>query len=179
MTAAIREFGTREPDVDYRIRPGGYVVLRNDTGNVAVIATPGGLLLPGGGQDPREAPEEAAICETLEECGVRIRPDELIGVADELVFEEEEDGYFRKRCSVFKAAVLSCGAETVAEYQVLWMSPCDAEARLPHGSGRSNEHAASHRDFVSRSHIFLSAWQNDPGGVCTPWRHMRSYRAAP
>src|SRR5690349_3817408 len=87
------------------LRPGGYAVIER-SGLVAVVAAPGGLFLPGGGQDKGEAPETAAIREAAEECGLRIELAGTIGVADELVFAKSEGCYYRKRGTFFRAQVV-------------------------------------------------------------------------
>jgi 8-oxo-dGTP diphosphatase len=132
----IEEFGIREPGADYRLRPGGYVVLRNDAGEVAVVETAKGLFLPGGGQDGEETPEQAALCETLEECGLIVRLTERIGVADELVLGKEERAHFRKRCTFFDALVGGADLDVDAEHEVTWLDPKEAVSRLAHGSQR-------------------------------------------
>jgi 8-oxo-dGTP pyrophosphatase MutT (NUDIX family) len=133
VTDGVEEFGIREAGVDYKLRPGGYVVLRSDAGEIAVIETARGLFLPGGGQDADETPERAAVREALEECGLRVRLDGFIGIADEFVLGEEGE-YFRKRCAFFHAKVLGDGVEPGAEHDVIWLAPAEALARLAHGS---------------------------------------------
>ena len=49
-----REFGEILPGVQYVDRPGGYGFLRDARGSLAVVETPAGLFLPGGGADPEE-----------------------------------------------------------------------------------------------------------------------------
>jgi 8-oxo-dGTP diphosphatase len=136
VTCGIEEFGARDPGVEYRLRPGGYVVLCNDAGDVAVIAELGGVFLPGGGQEPQETPERAALRETLEECGLRARLERTIGVADELVFGAEERAHFRKRCTFFRASAIGRDLTARPESEVIWLAPPEALARLSHGSQR-------------------------------------------
>src|SRR4051812_17263780 len=103
----LREFGTHECGANYVLRPGGYAVIRRATGEVAVLATPGGYYLPGGGQNPGESPEQAAIREAREECGLVIQIDRLIAIADQLVFSAAEATHFRKRCWFYLAVAIA------------------------------------------------------------------------
>ena len=129
MATAIPEFGRAEAGVEYALRPGGYAVIRDEAGRMAVVSTPVGLALPGGGQEPGEGPEQAAAREVGEECGLRIEVGAVIGVAD--------DGrYYRKRCTYFFAEVVGrCDAVEV-DHELRWLPPADAEADLMHGSQR-------------------------------------------
>ena len=133
----IPEFGELDPGANYVLRPGGYALVRNDAGRIAIVATPIGLALPGGGQESGESSEEAARREILEECGLHIRIDDFLGIADELVFAKELDTHYRKRCTFFLASLVSSeGIATEADHQLVWMSPKNATARLLHGSQR-------------------------------------------
>jgi N-acetylglutamate synthase-like GNAT family acetyltransferase/8-oxo-dGTP pyrophosphatase MutT (NUDIX family) len=134
--SAIPEFGIHSPTADYVLRPGGYAVIFGAAGEVAVVSTPLGLTLPGGGQDAAEAPEEAAIRETREECGLLITLGERIGVADELVFAADEDTHYRKRCTFFLAQVAGTQGAMEADHELLWLTPEKAVAELLHESHR-------------------------------------------
>ena len=67
MSDAIRTFGTPIEGVEYTLRPGGYLVARDRTGGlaardlIAVVETPAGLFLPGGGQDQTYV-EDCSLC---------------------------------------------------------------------------------------------------------------------
>jgi 8-oxo-dGTP pyrophosphatase MutT (NUDIX family) len=136
MTPQIPEFGPAAPGVGYVLRPGGYVVAFDADGAVAVVSTPVGLFLPGGGQLPGESPEEAAVRETREECGLRVVPGPRIGVADELVSAPEEEAHYRKRCAFFPAEVVGRAGAGEPDTELLWLSPGDAATALRHESQR-------------------------------------------
>ncbi len=133
---AIPEFGRAIPDAEYVLRPGGYAMIFNAAGEVAVVSTPLGLALPGGGQDNGESPEAAAIRETREECGLRITLGARIGVADELVFAADENTYFRKRCVFFLANIVDKLAQGEPDHALRWLPPEQAAADLLYGSQR-------------------------------------------
>ena len=132
--ANIPEFGTRKPDIEYRIRPGAYGVIEGDRRRIALVRTPGGLFLPGGGADEGESLEEALIREVLEECGLSITNGALIGTADELCVVRGR--HVRKRCTFYHAALSGAAAIPPKEldHELIWMSPETALRRLTHES---------------------------------------------
>ena len=133
-----REFGTAIAGRSYVLRPGGYAVIRNRRDEVAVVRTPEGLFLPGGGQLPGESPDQAAIRETAEESGLRIQIGVCLGVADELKFSAKEGGHLRKRCTFF-AADAPDGARGPAielDHELLWLPFPEAMAQLSDESQR-------------------------------------------
>jgi 8-oxo-dGTP diphosphatase len=134
MDEGIPEFGGEAPGAQYIIRPGGYLIVRNSQGEIAVLSTPQGFFLPGGGQDDGESPSQAALREAEEECGLRVQLSGLLGTADELVFAASEDKYYRKRC-VFFSAVLVGGEEGGdVDHQLVWMAAREAASQLSHQS---------------------------------------------
>jgi 8-oxo-dGTP pyrophosphatase MutT (NUDIX family) len=134
--SGILEFGIPVSGATYVLRPGGYAVILSARGEVAVVSTPLGLALPGGGQNDGEPPEDAAVRETQEECGLRIRLGPRIGMADELVFAADERTHYRKRCTFFLGEVIGGDAVGEPDHVLVWLSVADAAARLLHGSQR-------------------------------------------
>lgn len=130
----IPEFGNREAGAEYVLRPGGYVVAQNEVGEIAVVRTPKGYFLPGGGLEEPETLDQAAAREAHEECGLRVEITGLIGTADELVFKASNNTYYRKRCTFFSAKVTARDAAGEADHHLLWMSPNDAASNLTHQS---------------------------------------------
>lgn len=133
---AIPEFGVPTPGADYVLRPGGYALIFNISGELAVVSTPLGLALPGGGQEPGEGPEAATVREVEEECGLRIKLGHRIGVADELVWGALEQTHFRKRCTFFVAEVVTGSGSGEPDHKLVWLPPRDAAANLLHESQR-------------------------------------------
>jgi 8-oxo-dGTP diphosphatase len=136
LTSTILEFGVSVPGIEYAFRPGGYVVVAGPGATVAVASTSRGFFLPGGGQDPGESADEAAVREAYEECGLRIRILRCLGVADELVYALDEETYFRKRCSFFAAELVGHDGRGEADHHLVWIAPDVARVQLEHGSQR-------------------------------------------
>jgi 8-oxo-dGTP diphosphatase len=136
MAAVIPEFGIVALGASFVLRPGGYALLFNAAGEVATVSTPLGLALPGGGQEEGESPEDAAIREVQEECGLQIALGRRLGVADELVFAADERKYYRKRCTFFLGKVVVRSGEGESDHELVWLSPQDAVAQLLHESQR-------------------------------------------
>lgn len=132
----IPEFGTPVAGADYMLRPGGYALIFNTSGEVAVVSTPNGLMLPGGGQNPGETPEVAALREVEEECGLQIRLGDCIGTADELVFAAGDQTHYRKRCTFFSAELVARSSLGEQDHTLFWLSPLDAAEKLRHESQR-------------------------------------------
>lgn len=133
---SIREFGTPKQGVNYVLRPGAYGVIRNGAGLIAVVVTPSGAYLPGGGQKSGELLEATLIREVAEECGFRIRALNFVGVADELVFSEAEQEHYRKRCVFFTSVVVNgAGAQgREPDHRLIWLTPSEAVLQLAHDS---------------------------------------------
>lgn len=145
MEPSIPEFGTPVAGAEYTLRPGGYVVLLNRAGAVAVVVTPAGCYLPGGGQEAGESPEAAAVREVEEECALWIFLGDTLGVADELAFAADEGRHYRKRGKFFLAEPVCRSRPGEPEHVLRWLPPHEALAALGHASQRWAVEAACRR----------------------------------
>jgi 8-oxo-dGTP diphosphatase len=112
-----------------------YAVLWNSAGRIAVVETPEGWFLPGGGIEPGEDREGALRREVAEECGLSVGSMRELGRAVEHVFVRSEDRCFRKEGSFFTATAgppLSTPPE--ADHTLHWLAPGAAMTRLTHAS---------------------------------------------
>ena len=127
------EFGTRAANVHYIDRPGAYAVIRNPQDEVAVIRTPNGYFLPGGGVDSGEEFEAALRREVLEETGLGVRISKKIGVAAQYLVSAREGIHYKKVGHFYLADFADRISETFeAEHELLWMSPAQAGSSLNH-----------------------------------------------
>lgn len=129
-------FGTRVDGCPYFVRPSAYALVRNAEGQFAVVRTPAGCYLPGGGIEADEAAEHAAQRETIEEAGLLIRPRARIGEAIEIVHSREENACFEKRCVFIEAGLVSQEAPREPGHELIWLDAEDAVSALSHQSHR-------------------------------------------
>ena len=93
-------FGEKLEGVDYFKRPGVYGIALNEHGEVAIVKTPTGYFLPGGGIEGNESYPECLQREFLEETGYEIQIEKFIGEARQYYYSEELErhvysiGYF-------------------------------------------------------------------------------------
>ncbi len=133
--ASVPEFGGRTPGKVYVPRPGAYGLIFDDSGRIAVMETPRGCFLPGGGSEDSETPEETLLREVQEECGFRITVGRRLGEAAEYRDTPGHEFAIRKDCVFFAATVTGTGgAATEPDHTLLWLKPDEAETRLAHGS---------------------------------------------
>src|SRR5216684_2788660 len=90
------EFGTRLENVDYVERPGAYAIIRNGSSEIAVIKTPKGHFLPGGGVDTGENMVAALRREVFEEMGLGVEISREIGTAAQYLSSAKEGVYYKK-----------------------------------------------------------------------------------
>ncbi len=132
----IPRFGRRLPGREYIFRPSAYVILRDDRGHVAIVRTPVGVFLPGGGQDPGESAEDAAVREVAEECGYKAEILQCLGVADQFAYSEEASVYYMKRSTFFRARIMGPAPMSEVDHELCWLPSEDAEAAVSHESHR-------------------------------------------
>lgn len=93
-TTDIPVFGKRRADCAYARRPSAYALVRNAIGEWAVVRTPHGCFLPGGGMEGSETPQKTVEREAREECGFLLKPGGLVASAIQFAYSTEENKYF-------------------------------------------------------------------------------------
>lgn len=133
----MRQFGERLSHVHYVDRPSAYAVIFRGAGEVAVVSTPHGCFLPGGGIESGETPMQTIIRESLEECGLQIRVIKPVGCADQFVFTPGSANGWCKRSEFFLAEINAppCERKEI-DHSLIWLARKDAVARLAHESQR-------------------------------------------
>jgi 8-oxo-dGTP diphosphatase len=145
--SGVPVFGERVAGKRYVVRACAYVVIKNDRACVAVVETPLGRFLPGGGINDDETPEEAVCREALEECGLQIRPGRRIAEATQLVHSRAEKTHFEKRSVFLNAELVAPSTSPVeVDHRLLWVAPEIASDQMAHES-----HAWILRNQTSRS----------------------------
>lgn len=131
------QYGRRIDGRTYILRPGVYAVIQNDQRQIAIVQTPGGIGLPGGGADAGESPEQTLHRELREETGRQIVVRRPLGQCVEFVHSSTE-GDFEKKCSFFLADFDRNAPATPLEpgTEILWLAGLDATAVLTHQSHR-------------------------------------------
>jgi 8-oxo-dGTP diphosphatase len=128
--------GTRVEGCPYLVRPSAYALVRNAGGDVAVIQTPRGSYLPGGGVEAHETPEETVQREAREEGGLILKLRTSIGEAIEIVYSAEENACFEKKSVFIEAEVIGEVQSRERDHELVWVSLDHAVSLLSHGSHR-------------------------------------------
>src|SRR3954454_20972114 len=89
-------FGVRIGGEAWGVRPSAYGVVEDDRGQLAVVRTPQGVFLPGGGQERGETPESAVQREAMEECGLGLRLGPWTTRAVQFIYSKQERAHFQK-----------------------------------------------------------------------------------
>jgi len=98
-------FGIRSEGARWVIRPSAYGLLEDQDGRVAVVRSRDGTFLPGGGVEAGEMPEDAIRRETLEECGLIVRPAYWVTRAVQFAYSASERAHFEKRSTFMECAI--------------------------------------------------------------------------
>ena len=128
-------FGRCPAGVTPVLRPSAYALIADADGRVAIVFTPEGVYLPGGGIEAGETPEQAVRREAVEECGFLVAPGGWTRRAIQLAFSVAEGVFFEKRCTFMDGTVTGASGSDVEEaHELRWVEPVAAVALLTHES---------------------------------------------
>ncbi len=133
----IPQFGQRLGDGPYAERPSAYGLLLNPDGLLLVCRTPKRLVLPGGGIDPGETPEQAMIREIAEESGLVVTTAQLFCRADQYVERDRPKSGVNKTGWFYRTSYQDRGGQPVDDdHELLWLSLEEASEQLDHEAQR-------------------------------------------
>jgi 8-oxo-dGTP diphosphatase len=134
---SVPVFGEPATDVAETIRPSAYGIISGRPGRLALVRTPLGLFLPGGGSDDTELPEATVVRETREECGLVVRVGAWRRAAIEHVFSVTEQAHFEKRSTFCDASVVGAAGDPIEiDHALEWIPAAEAAALLTPASHR-------------------------------------------
>ena len=114
-------FGEKVEGAEYLNRKGAYIIPISDN-KIAVVKTPKGYFLLGGGIEGNETDEECIIRECLEEIGYEIEVGEYIGSAESYIIHPEI-GYFHPIQNYYTGKLLrKISNDTESEHTFEWVS---------------------------------------------------------
>jgi 8-oxo-dGTP diphosphatase len=117
------------------LRWSAYGLIRDVDGRLAVVRTPRGVYLPGGGIEEEETPEEALSREVLEECGMIIQPGVWVARAVQFTYSEPKRTHFEKRSVFIEGAITGHGlSPSEMDHELIWMDAAEAIRQLSHQS---------------------------------------------
>lgn len=132
----IPVFGIQIAGCTYVHRPSAYAFIRNSAGQWAVVRTPNGCYLPGGGMHAGESPEQTVEREAREECGFVLETQPPMASAVQYVYSIEEKQYFEKVCHFLEAVVIGRVEPEEADHELLWLNLDQAVGCLLHEAHR-------------------------------------------
>lgn len=125
--STVPTFGSDQSGFAAIVRPSAYAILVDVTQRIAVVETPVGMYLPGGGQEPGESMQETIVREAREECALQVQPGLWQVHAVEHVDSVSENLHFEKRSTFVEAAVLDVLQEQAElDHRIVWMTVADA-----------------------------------------------------
>ena len=133
--SSVLVFGKRPEVGACAIRPSAYGIIEDGQGRLAVVHTPQGTFLPGGGIDAGETPEEAIKREILEECGLIVRLGLWTRRAVQFAYLVSARTHFEKRSLFIEGVVEGSGASgSEADHELVWVEPATTVRILSHQS---------------------------------------------
>jgi ribosomal protein S18 acetylase RimI-like enzyme/ADP-ribose pyrophosphatase YjhB (NUDIX family) len=130
----VLSFGIPAEDGSAIARPSAYAVVSDQQHRIAIVQAKEGSLLPGGGVDTNESPEEAAVREVAEECALQVTITGDLGEAIQFVTSTEKGAAFEKRSRFVSARVQAPIGGATPEHTTSWLNAHDARKTVTYES---------------------------------------------
>ena len=131
MSEIAKHFGHVLAGVRYVERPGAYAFLHNSARELAVVKTPHGLFLPGGGLDENEPVLDGLRREIREEIGYELDSARFVVRAAQYHWSEFYRSHFKKIGSFFEVQAAPPQVPVFEkDHTLLWLVPVEAERVL-------------------------------------------------
>jgi 8-oxo-dGTP pyrophosphatase MutT (NUDIX family) len=128
---AVPIFGVPQNRVPSTIRPSAYGLVVDERGLVAVVRTPTGIHLPGGGSDAGETAPDTVVREAREETGLVVQIGAWRRWAIEHVWSVAEQAQFEKWNTFCDARVTKVGGDAIElDHEMFWLPPAEAAEQL-------------------------------------------------
>ncbi len=138
-----KEFGVRQEGITYILRPGVYGlgfrqvsemvngVINKENIQIAIIHTPRGRFLPGGGIEEGENHNQCLSREFIEESGYKIDIEDFIGKASEVGLTPRTKRYVELQGHFYLVSILEHGEGQVEEdHELIWIDVDEAISSL-------------------------------------------------
>ena len=119
-------YGEAPSDVHITHRKAVYAIIKEDNA-IAVVRTPRGCFLPGGGVDSGETDEQALVRELFEELGWSVSITRCVDSAYQYHYSEVQQKYFHTLGIFYEAKYVASICEPVEDDHTLaWLTPGQA-----------------------------------------------------
>lgn len=125
----IVEFGHKLEGVEYKDREAVYGLLVKDE-CIAVVATPRGIFLPGGGIEQGETDEVCLMREMIEEVGLEVEIGEFIGKSVLYGRSVKDQVYYNLYGSYYLVEAIKNVKKMEEDHEMIWMPLEEAKERL-------------------------------------------------
>ena len=124
-------FGSTPGGITAILRPSAYGIVGDRTGKIALVRTPLGLYLPGGGMEAGEAPIDTVIRESREECGLDVGIGAWVVRALHLVYSPNDLCHYAKRSTYVDARCSDVRGQGIEpDHELEWLTAPEAVDQL-------------------------------------------------
>ncbi|PKM70597.1 MAG: DNA mismatch repair protein MutT [Chloroflexi bacterium HGW-Chloroflexi-4] len=122
-----KSFGNKLNNIEYHDRVGGYCIIFDQNGRVAIIRTATGYFLLGGGLDNNETHEECITRECVEEAGLLVSVNHFVCKADKFHWSDTLNYYMHGIGFFYLADIVeNLGNPKEKDHELVWLTKDEA-----------------------------------------------------